>query len=116
MSILIPVRRTLQETSLAMPKLMYVSRKVIRTFDKLRNIVERDSEDAFYHDYIFPAASEMLELTNEEVEIVPTCQTRVGVAANVNNNYRKFHGCIMKGSIEDVIATCQSEFINILSI
>ena len=48
------ISKTLQETSLVMPKLMSVNRKVIRTFDKLRNIVECDREDAFYNDDTFP--------------------------------------------------------------
>ena len=48
------ISKTLQETSLVMPKLMSVNREVIRTFDKLRNIVECDRGDAFYNDYTFP--------------------------------------------------------------
>ena len=47
------ISKTLQETSLVMPKLMSVNRKVIRTFDKLRNIVECDHGDAFYNDDTF---------------------------------------------------------------
>ena len=60
-SILIPVRNTLQETSLFVPKLMHVCRKVIRTFDKLINIIEHDDGDAFYCDDNCPTASERLE-------------------------------------------------------
>ena len=48
------ISKTLQETSLVMPKLMSVNRKVIRTFEKLRNIVECDRGDAFYNDDTFP--------------------------------------------------------------
>ena len=57
-SISIFVSKTLQETSLGMPKLMTVCRKFIRTFDELRNIVERNDRDAFYCDDISPATNE----------------------------------------------------------
>ena len=113
-SILITVRKTLQETSLVVPKLMHVCRKVIRTFDKLINIIEHDDGDAFHCDDNCPAASERLEqLTNKE-KIAPVCQTQANVTANPGNNYSKFHGYIMESSIEDTIATCHSKFIDIL--
>lgn len=57
-SISIFISKTLQETSLGMPKLMTVCRKFIRTFDELRNIVERNDRDAFYCDDISPATNE----------------------------------------------------------
>ena len=58
----------------------------------------------------------MLEqLTNEE-KIAPVRQTQADVAATPNNNYSKFHGYILKGSIEDTIRTCHSKFINILNL
>ena len=53
------------------------------------------------------------QITNEEEEIVLVSQTGADVAANPNSNYSKFHGYITKGNIEDAIATCHSEFIDI---
>ena len=97
-----------------MPKLMFVCRNVKRTLDKLRKIVERDGGDAFYSDNIFAVASDMLEQLTKDEEIVPVRQTRADVAANPNNNYSIFHGYIVKGSVEDAIATCHSKLINIL--
>ena len=95
---------------------MSVCRKIKKTFDKLRNIVERDSRDASYCDDIFPAPTEMLkQLTNEEEEeIVLVRQTRADVTPNPDNNYSKFHGYIMKDRVKDATATCQSKFIDIL--
>ena len=61
-------------------------------------MVECDGRDEFYHDNIFLVANEMLgELSNEEEEIVPLCQTQANFVANSDSNYcnySEFHGYI----------------------
>ena len=67
LQILSPVSKTLQEVSLLTPKVMSMCRKVIRSFDKLLILLDRDGRDAFQRDNIFLTASEILEkLTDEE--------------------------------------------------
>ena len=76
MQILSPVSKTLLEVSLLTPKVMSVCRKVMKSFDKLLILLDRDGGDAFQRDDILLTASEILEkLTDEEEEIIPKCRT-----------------------------------------
>ena len=68
------VSKHLQQVSLLTPKVMSVYRKVMRSFDKLLILLDRDGGDAFQRDDILLTASEILEkLTDEEEEIIPKC-------------------------------------------
>ena len=115
LGILIPLSKTLQESSLLLPKLMSVSRKVLRSFEKLSILLDRDGGEIFHRDDIFPTASEMLEqLTDEDHDIVPDRQTRADAAANPNNKFTTYHGYLLKGNVVDAIESCHFEFTNIL--
>ena len=102
--ILSPVSKTLQEVSVLTPKVMSMCRNVMRSFDKLLILLDRDGGDAFQRDNIFPTASEILEkLTDEEEKIIPKCRTRRAASENSNNDYCHFHGYFLKGNLQDDI-------------
>ena len=107
LQILSPVSKTLQEVSLLTPKVMSMRRKVIRSFDKLLILLDRDGGDAFQRDNIFSTASEILEkLTDEEEEIIPERRTRTAASENPNNDYCQFHGYLLKSNLQDDIESC----------
>ena len=98
------------------PKAMSLWRKVMRSFDKLLILLDRDEGDAFQRDDIFPTAGEILEkLTDEEEEIIPECRTRAAVSENPNNDYCQFHGYFLKGNLQDATESCHQKFVTIIS-
>ena len=91
-----PVSKTLQEVSLLMPKLLSVCWKAIKSFEKLLLLLNRDGKEPFHRDYIFKTASEILELSNEEDDMIPEHQTRAAAAKNLNNDFCEYHGYLLK--------------------
>ena len=116
LQILSPVSKTLQEVSLLTTKVMSVCRKVMRSFDKLLILLDRDGGDAFQMDDIFPTASEILEkLNDEEEETIPGRRTRAAVSENPNNDYCQFHCYLLKDNLQDTTEFCHQEFVAIIS-
>ena len=94
---------------------MSVCRKVIKSFEKLLLLLNRDGKEAFHRDDIFKTASEILEqLSNEENDIIPERQTRVASAENPNNEFCKFHGYILTGSLDSAMEIKLKEFKTIV--
>ena len=88
-----PVSKTLQAVSLLTPKLLSVCRKVIKSFEKLLLLLNRDGKEAFHCD-IFKTASEILEQLSNEEDIIPERQTRAAAAENLN--FASFMGIFLQ--------------------
>ena len=68
--------------------------------EKLLHLINRDGSDAF-HCNIFKTASKILkQLSDNEEDIVPECQTRAAAAENPNSNFCNFHGYLLKEDLE----------------
>ena len=93
-----------------MPKLLSVCQKAIKSFKKLLLLLNRDGKEAFHHN-IFKTASEILEqLSNEEDDIIPECQTRAAAADNPYNDFWEFHGHFLTGSLDNTMEINLKEF------
>ena len=110
-----PVSKTLQKVSLLMPKLLSVCRKAIKSFEKLLLVLNRDGKEAFHCNDIFKTVSETLEqLSNEEDDNIPERQTRAAAAENPNNDFCKFHGYLLTGSLDSTMEINLKEFKTIV--
>ena len=98
------VSKTLQEASLLTPKLLSVCQKVIKSFEKLLLLLNRDGKETFHRDDIFKTASEILEqLSDEEGDIISEHKTRAAAAENPNNDFCEFHGYLLRGSLDSTL-------------
>ena len=115
LSVLRPVSKILQESSLLLRQLITICSSAIKTVKKMKKLVETH-EDPFANPEFFPTFNKFIEQLKEEPEeLLPFRKTRNDTQANPGGFKFSFHGYLLTGNPDKAKENCKQLYPEILT-
>ena len=114
-SVLHPVSKILEESSLLLPQLITICSYAIKTVKKMKKLIETH-ENPFANPEFFPNFNKFIEqLKEESEELLPFRQTRNDTQAYPGGFKFSFHGYLLTGNPDKAKEKCKQLYPEILT-